>query len=174
MPDAKTYSGACHCGRVRFEATTDLVQVVACNCSICSKHGLMLDFRSAHRNFYLLFRREAISTEYQFNKHVIAHQSLPVLLRGRGRPRTRGYGPDGKEMVAVNVRCLDDVDVSYALAKAVRREKPLVSRRAAHHPSLKNTRYGVVPDALPSSARHLPLVQSVPPCTWTASNSTAL
>ena len=41
-------------------------------------------------------------------------------------------------------------------------------------PSLKNTRYGVVPFALPSFARQRPFVQSVPPCAGTASNSTLL
>src|SRR5207237_9100809 len=41
-------------------------------------------------------------------------------------------------------------------------------------PSLKNTRYGVVPVALPSFARQRPLVHSVPPCAGTASNSTLL
>src|SRR5215217_2677569 len=41
-------------------------------------------------------------------------------------------------------------------------------------PSLKNTRYGVVPLALPSRERHRPLVHRVPPCAGTASNSTLL
>ena len=41
-------------------------------------------------------------------------------------------------------------------------------------PSRKNTRYGVVPLALPSLARQRPFVHSVPPCAGTASNSTLL
>ena len=40
MPDSKTYTGGCHCGLVRFECTTDLAMVTACNCSICTKKGL--------------------------------------------------------------------------------------------------------------------------------------
>ena len=44
MPEAKTYTGGCHCGKVRYEATTDLGQVLSCNCSICTKRGLLLSF----------------------------------------------------------------------------------------------------------------------------------
>ena len=44
MPDSKTYTGGCHCGQVRFECTTDLSMVTACNCSICTKKGLHFTF----------------------------------------------------------------------------------------------------------------------------------
>ena len=44
MSGAKTYTGGCHCGEVRFEVTTDLDNVVACNCSICQKRGALWSF----------------------------------------------------------------------------------------------------------------------------------
>ena len=44
MSDTKTYTGGCHCGMVRFECTTDLAMVTACNCSICTKKGLHFTF----------------------------------------------------------------------------------------------------------------------------------
>jgi hypothetical protein len=37
----QTYQGGCHCGRVRFEVTTNFEQVVDCNCSICTKKGFL-------------------------------------------------------------------------------------------------------------------------------------
>ena len=39
MPETRRYSGGCHCGRVRYEVTTDLV--FDCNCSICRKRGAL-------------------------------------------------------------------------------------------------------------------------------------
>ena len=44
MPELQTHQGACHCGAVRYTAETDLAQVIQCNCSICSKHGLLISF----------------------------------------------------------------------------------------------------------------------------------
>ena len=37
----RTYSGSCHCGRVRFEVTADLARVSECNCSICTRKGYL-------------------------------------------------------------------------------------------------------------------------------------
>ena len=34
--DTHTYGGSCHCGRVRFEVTTNLSRASQCNCSICT------------------------------------------------------------------------------------------------------------------------------------------
>lgn len=99
------YTGGCHCGKVRFEVDMDLGEVVSCNCSMCSKRGSLLAFVPAE-NFKLI-SGEGDLTDYQFNKKVIHHlfcSTCGILSFGRGA------GPDGKEMVAVNVRCLDDVD----------------------------------------------------------------
>jgi hypothetical protein len=104
---AKAYKGGCHCGKVRFEATADLDHVVACNCSICQKHGLMLTF-TGEAQFKLVSGEEQLG-DYQFNKKVIHHR----FCRSCGvEPFARGAKPDGTPMIAINVRCLDGVDAS--------------------------------------------------------------
>jgi hypothetical protein len=107
MSDGKTYMGGCHCGRVRYEALTDPAQAIACNCSICTKQGLWLVFVKPAQ-FKLLTGLEALG-DYQFNKHVIHH----MFCRTCGvESFARGKSKDGKDMFAINVRCLDGVDIS--------------------------------------------------------------
>ena len=107
MVDKKTYTGGCHCGRVRFEATTDPSQAIACNCSICAKQGLWLSFVKPTQ-FKLLSGLDAVG-DYQFNKHVIHH----VFCRTCGvESFARGKAKDGTDMFAINVRCLDGVNIA--------------------------------------------------------------
>jgi hypothetical protein len=37
----ETYEGGCHCDRVRFRVRADLSRVSECNCSICTKKGIL-------------------------------------------------------------------------------------------------------------------------------------
>src|SRR5437870_1648804 len=76
MPDAKTYTGGCHCGMVRFECTTDLAMVTACNCSICTKKGLHFTFLDPAR--FRLDAGEDSLKEYLFNKHAIPTRCAPT------------------------------------------------------------------------------------------------
>ena len=106
MTETKTYTGGCHCGKVRFEVRADLSRVISCNCSICSKTGLLLTFVPAEQ-FALLSGEDDLS-DYQFNKKHIHH----LFCSGCGvRSFARGATPDGHQMCAINVRCLDDVDL---------------------------------------------------------------
>lgn len=100
------YSGGCHCGNVRYEVDMDIDHVNQCNCSMCSKKGYLLAF-TPEENFTLLNGEDAM-TDYQFNKKVIHHLFCATCGIGSFG---RGTMPDGKKMVAINVRCLDDVDV---------------------------------------------------------------
>jgi hypothetical protein len=107
MPEAKTYTGGCHCGKVRYEATTDLGQVLSCNCSICMKRGLLLSFVPAGQ--FSLASGEHVLTDYQFNRKAIHH----LFCSACGvESFARGTAPNGAEMVALNVRCLDGVEIS--------------------------------------------------------------
>lgn len=107
MADMKKHSGGCHCGRVRYEVETDLASVISCNCSICSKKGLILTFVPKER--FSLVSGEGDLADYRFNKHVIHHLSCATC---GVESFARGTAPDGAEMVAINVRCLDDLDLS--------------------------------------------------------------
>jgi hypothetical protein len=100
-----TYTGGCHCGKVRFEITADLAKAITCNCSLCSKRGHVLSFLPAEQ-FKLLSGEEAL-TDYQFNKKIIHHLFCSICGVGSFG---RGEGPHGPT-VAVNLRCLDDVDL---------------------------------------------------------------
>lgn len=106
MGTAKTYTGGCHCGKVRYEVTADLSFAMDCNCSICAKKGHILTFVPSTQ-FKLLSGKDAL-VDYQFNKHVVHH-----LFCGTCGISSFGSGkkPDGTEMNSINVRCLDDVDV---------------------------------------------------------------
>jgi hypothetical protein len=106
MSEAKVHTGGCHCGTVRFEATMDTSKATACNCSICGKTGTWYAFVPAEQ-FKLLSGKEALK-DYQFAKKHIHHQFCTNCgVRSFGH----GAGPGGKEMVAVNVRCIDGIDL---------------------------------------------------------------
>ena len=113
MIEAKTYRGACHCGDVAFEATGDMSRVIARNCSLCSRSGALLAFVPA-ANFKLLRGEDAQST-YTFNKHLIAHF---FCKRCGIRSFAKGVGPDGAEMRAINVRCLEALDLACREAES--------------------------------------------------------
>jgi len=107
MPQDKTFTGGCHCGLVRFECTTDLAMVTACNCSICTKKGLHFAFLPP-ANFQLRAGEDNLK-EYLFNKHAIRHQSC----RDCGvEVFARGSKPDGTEVVALNVSCIDGIELA--------------------------------------------------------------
>ena len=101
------YRGSCHCGQVAFKVEGEIDSALACNCSICSRRGSLLWFvpRSA---LELLTPDDAAST-YTFNKHVIKHRFCP---RCGILPFGEGVHPDGYPMAAVNLRCIEDLDLA--------------------------------------------------------------
>jgi len=107
MPVMKSYTGGCHCGEVRYETTTDLSMVVSCNCSICTKRGALWTFVKPEQ--FALRSGEDDLADYRFYKKVIHHLFCSVCGI---ESFARGRGPDGSETVAINVRCLDGVDVT--------------------------------------------------------------
>jgi hypothetical protein len=108
MSEAKPtlHTGGCQCKAVRYEVKLDLSSpVISCNCSMCGRAGTLLAFVPA-AEFTLLSGEDALS-DYVFNKHVIHHLFCKVCGI---KAFARGSGKNGPT-VAVNVRCLDDVDL---------------------------------------------------------------
>ena len=100
------YQGSCHCGQVAFEAEGELDGVMACNCSMCQRKGSLLWF-IPRQNLRLTSNPDAMST-YTFNKHLIKHRFCPTCGI---HPFGEAVGPDGREMAAVNVRCLEGIEL---------------------------------------------------------------
>lgn len=100
--------GGCHCGAVRYHVDIDMTATaVTCNCSICGRAGTILSFVPAAK--FTLEKGEDALVSYQFNKKHIDH----LFCRTCGiKSFARGKARDGGDMVAVNLRCIDDVDVS--------------------------------------------------------------
>lgn len=111
----QTYVGGCHCGKVRYEVRLNLAEpALTCNCSMCGRSGTMLRFVPADA-FKLLSGADSL-TDYRFNKMVINHQFCSVCGI---KSFASGVAPGGVETRAINVRCLDDVDVAAIPVKAV-------------------------------------------------------
>jgi hypothetical protein len=101
------YQGSCHCGRNAFELEGELTQAMECNCSHCSRKGLLLWF--VPRETVRLKTPEANLSNYLFNKHVIAHRFCPSC----GTQPIAFGKQKGVEMAAINVRCLEGVDLAH-------------------------------------------------------------
>jgi hypothetical protein len=109
-----THTGGCQCGKVRYEVQADINEVMACNCSRCGRLGSLLTFVPA--SSFKLLKGDGATTEYQFNRHNIHHLFCSTCGI---QSFARGKRPDGAEMVAVNVRCVDDIDLDKLTVKKI-------------------------------------------------------
>jgi hypothetical protein len=99
----RTYEGGCHCGRVRLRITADLSTTSECNCSICTKKGILHVVVPPER-FELLSGRDDLST-YEFGTgvakhHFCRHCGIHSFYVPRSYP----------DRFSVNLRCLDHVE----------------------------------------------------------------
>ncbi|HWT72671.1 MAG TPA: GFA family protein [Oxalicibacterium sp.] len=101
------YEGSCHCGAVKFEAEGEIGAVIECNCSYCSRKGLLLWF--VPRALMTLRAGAGQLTRYKFNKHRIDHQFCSVC---GCQAFSYGTDPAGNEIAAINVRCVENVDLA--------------------------------------------------------------
>ena len=95
-------SGGCHCRAVRFEAEVpDAVEVLDCNCSICSATGFR-HLMVPHEQFRLLSGRERLIS-YRFGSGAAEHLFCSICgIKSFYQPRSH---PDAW---SVNLSALDD------------------------------------------------------------------
>jgi hypothetical protein len=106
----RVMEGGCHCGAVRFRVTADLDRVTQCNCSMCTKKGI-LHLIVPPEQFTLLRGNDALVT-YEFNTRTAKHRFCRTCgIHAFYVPRS---DPD---KIDVNVRCLDDVDLAAIAIK---------------------------------------------------------
>jgi hypothetical protein len=111
----QTYSGGCQCGKVRYEVQMDIAEVLACNCSRCGRLGSLLAFAPATQ--FKLLSGGADLTKFEFNKHTVEHQfcatcGIQSFSMGT-HPKT------GAKLAAINVRCVDGIDLDTVTIKKV-------------------------------------------------------
>ena len=102
-----TYQGSCHCGKIAYEVEAEMQEATQCNCSICTRRGYLLWFLPAEQ--MKLKTPESQMAHYTFNRHWIKHYFCPTC---GSAPFGMGAGKDGKMMVAINLRCLEGVDLA--------------------------------------------------------------
>ena len=103
MSEMKTYEGGCHCGRVRFRVTTAFTHVSECNCSICTKKGIL--HLVVPRDKFELLSGAGDLTTYRFGTGTAQHTFCKHCgIHSFYVPRS------DPEKIDVNVRCLDGVD----------------------------------------------------------------
>jgi hypothetical protein len=103
----QSYNGSCHCGAVQYSVETELKTAIECNCSICERSGTLLAFAPESR--FTLKQGGDNLTDYQFNKHKIHH----LFCKTCGvKSFSKAVAPDGTPTVAINIRCLEGVDIA--------------------------------------------------------------
>ncbi|WP_415402773.1 GFA family protein [Tateyamaria sp. SN3-11] len=110
------YSGRCHCGFVRFVVEAEIDHKRICNCSICHKRGALI-FRVPDEAL-VLHTPLSQMTLYQWGSHTARDYFCPrcgILPFRRPSAPTRAERAKGVPEFdgwAINLRCLDDFDVS--------------------------------------------------------------
>jgi len=103
------YHGSCHCGQVRFRVAVDIGAVVICDCSLCTKKGIV--HAPVPDDAFRLLAGESALTLYRFGSGKASHWFCRHCgIHAFGRPRS------DPTRYTVNVRCLDDHDAIMARA----------------------------------------------------------
>lgn len=100
----KTYTGSCHCGEVRFEVDLVLDHVRSCDCSLCRKRGALI-YRVKEQDLRIASSLDDMALYQWHTKTAKDYFCTRCGILPFRRPRT------APTMWAVNVRCLDGIDL---------------------------------------------------------------
>jgi hypothetical protein len=101
-----THTGSCHCGGITFDVDGEIDGALACNCSMCARRGSLLWF--VPRTALRLRTPDGDAAAYTFNKHVIKHRFCAKCgIHAFGE----GTDPQGNAIAAVNLRCIEGLDL---------------------------------------------------------------
>jgi hypothetical protein len=119
----QTYQGSCHCGKIRFEVDADLDHVRVCDCSICLKRGALV--HRVEEECFRLHTPIEYLTLYQWHTRTAKDYFCPqcgILPFRRPRALTSEEIDAGVEPFngwAINVRCLDGVDLQKITVRRI-------------------------------------------------------
>ncbi|KAL4747802.1 hypothetical protein BDW72DRAFT_181816 [Aspergillus terricola var. indicus] len=111
-----SYRGCCHCGAATFTfalpAPLEELEVVNCNCSICTKNGYLMIYPKASelKNEH----SEDVVREYRF-----ASKQFPHYFCKTCGTSLYAKGPEGSDMMAVNARTVEGVEIDKLKLKKV-------------------------------------------------------
>ena len=134
----ETHEGGCHCGRVRFRVTVDLQETVIgeCNCSICTKKGI-LHLPVARGRLELLSGADDLTT-YTFNTGTARHTFCrhcgihPFYHRARSRIPRITASTCAASMITIPRRCNRGGCSRAGIGK--RRRRRAWPMKASNHP----------------------------------------
>jgi hypothetical protein len=108
------HRGSCHCGKIAFHVEGEINEVYDCNCSMCRRRGGLLWF--APRAAFILTSADADVSTYTFNRHALQHH---FCANCGISPYSEGVSPDGQASVAINARCIPELDLSALRVRTV-------------------------------------------------------
>jgi hypothetical protein len=104
--EAPTHPGSCHCGEVRFEVRLDASAGMRCNCTVCTKVGLLMGIVAP--DAFRLLAGESSLLSYEWGGKTARRffcENCGVSVFSRGSLEQLGG-----EYVCVSYNALDDVD----------------------------------------------------------------
>ena len=114
-------SATCHCGEVQFEIRSTLAEFTTCDCSLCEMRGaVMVKVPEADLS---IRRGQNNLTLYQWNMKIAKHyfcKTCGTYVFHNKRAAPDHYG--------VNVKCLQDIDVSAISVRATEGENMTVNK----------------------------------------------